>query len=86
MKLPAEDDLRALFAKYGEVIECFVSSRGFGFVRMDTRAHAEAAKEALDNFIVKGRPLRVRFAVHGAALKVKELSPYVSNELLEEVR
>lgn len=28
--------------------------------------------------------MRVRFATHSAALSVKNLSPYVSNELLEE--
>lgn len=33
---------------------------------------------------MKGRPLRVRFATHSAALCVRNLSPYVSNELLEE--
>lgn len=32
----------------------------------------------------KGRVLRVRFATHGAALKVRNLSPWVSNELLEK--
>uniref|UniRef100_A0A1I8BR12 RRM domain-containing protein n=1 Tax=Meloidogyne hapla TaxID=6305 RepID=A0A1I8BR12_MELHA len=32
--------------------------------------------------MIKGRQIRVRFAVHGAAIKVKELSPAVSNELL----
>ena len=51
----------------------------------DTRAHAEAAKESLDNKSVRGRTMRVRFAVHGASLRVKELSPYVSNELLFQV-
>lgn len=48
----------------------------------DTRAHAESAKEAVDGTMMHGRPIRVRFAVHGAAVRVKELSPYVSNELL----
>ena len=33
---------------------------------------------------MKGRPLRVRFATHSAALSIKNLSPFVSNELLEE--
>lgn len=33
---------------------------------------------------MKGRPLRVRFATHAAALSVKNLSQFVSNELLEE--
>lgn len=32
----------------------------------------------------RGRPIRVRFATHGAALSVKNLPQFVSNELLEE--
>ena len=32
----------------------------------------------------KGRILRVRFASHAAAIRVKHLHPYVSNELLSE--
>lgn len=48
----------------------------------DTRAHAESAKETMDGKTLKGRQLRVRFAVHGAALRIKELSPCVSNEML----
>lgn len=32
----------------------------------------------------RGRPLRVRFAAHGAALRVKYLSPHISNEMLSE--
>ena len=52
----------------------------------DTRAHAELAKEHLDMKVLKGRPIRVRHAVHGSALRIKELSPFVSNELLESVR
>lgn len=52
------------------------------FIWQDTRAHAESAKEAIDGTMVKNRQVRVRFAVHGAALRVKELSPTVSNEML----
>ena len=33
---------------------------------------------------MKSRPLRIRFATHGEALTVKNLSPVVSNELLEQ--
>lgn len=36
----------------------------------------------MDGKTVKGRQLRVRFAVHGAALHVSELSSCVSNEML----
>ena len=32
----------------------------------------------------KGRALKVRFAPHSAAVKVKNLTPWVSNELLEK--
>lgn len=45
---------------------------------------AEIAKAELDDTPMKNRPLRVRFATHSAALSVKNLSPFVSNELLEE--
>lgn len=38
----------------------------------------------MDDYPMKGRPLRVRFATHSAALSVKNLSPFVSNELLDE--
>lgn len=53
------------------------------FILKDYRQNAEAAKAALDGLQRKGRILRVRFATHGAALRVKNLHPYVSNELLE---
>lgn len=50
----------------------------------ESRALAEIAKAELDDTPMRGRPLRVRFATHSAALSVKNLSPFVSNELLEE--
>ncbi|CAK6949204.1 splicing factor%2C proline- and glutamine-rich [Scomber scombrus] len=80
-----EDEFRKLFAKYGEPSEVFINkSKGFGFIRLESRALAEIAKAELDDIPMKGRPLRVRFATHSAALSVKNLSPFVSNELLEE--
>lgn len=81
----SEDDFKKLFSPFGEVSEAYVNSgRGFGFIRLDYRHNAEAAKAALDGLQRKGRSLRVRYATHGAALKVKNLHPYVSNELLEQ--
>ncbi|KAH9505550.1 Paraspeckle component 1 [Bulinus truncatus] len=81
----SESEFRKMFEPYGEVSEVYVNtSRGFGFIRLDYRQNAEAAKVALDGHQRKGRILRVRFATHGAALKVKNLHPYVSNELLEQ--
>ena len=50
----------------------------------DYRSNAEKAKLELDGKPVRGRNIKVRFAAHGAALKVKNLNPWVSNELLEK--
>ncbi|XP_036400946.1 paraspeckle component 1-like isoform X1 [Megalops cyprinoides] len=80
-----EDDFKKLFAKYGEANEVFINrDRGFGFIRLETRMLAEIAKAELDGTLMKNRTIRVRFATHGAALTVRNLSPAVSNELLEE--
>uniref|UniRef100_A0A7N8X169 Splicing factor proline/glutamine-rich n=1 Tax=Mastacembelus armatus TaxID=205130 RepID=A0A7N8X169_9TELE len=80
-----EEEFKKLFAKYGEPSEVFINKgKGFGFIRLESRALAEIAKAELDDTPMKGRPLRVRFATHSAALSVKNLSPFVSNELLEE--
>ena len=45
---------------------------------------AEQAKYDLDGHILLGKPLRVRFASQCAPIKVKSLSPNVSNELLKD--
>ncbi|XP_004074122.1 splicing factor, proline- and glutamine-rich [Oryzias latipes] len=80
-----EEDFKKMFAKYGEPSEVFINkAKGFGFIRLESRALAEIAKAELDDIPMKNRPLRVRFATHSAALSVKNLSPFVSNELLEE--
>lgn len=86
--LPAgvsEHDLEGLFSKYGQASEIFINKeRGFGFIRLETRIIAEIARAELDDTPFRGRPVRVRFATHGAALTVKNLPEFVSNELLEE--
>lgn len=86
--LPAgitEDELEKLFEKYGNASEIFINKdRGFGFIRLETRIIAEIARAELDDTPFRGRPIRVRFATHGAALTVKNLPEFVSNELLEE--
>lgn len=81
----SEDDLVKLFAKYGKASEIFINKeRGFGFIRLETRIIAEIARAELDDTPFRGRPIRVRFATHGASLIVKNLPEFVSNELLEE--
>ncbi|KAG6929175.1 splicing factor proline and glutamine rich [Chelydra serpentina] len=86
--LPADitdEEFKRLFSKYGEPGEVFINKgKGFGFIKLESRALAEIAKAELDDIPMRGRQLRVRFATHAAALSVRNLSPYVSNELLEE--
>lgn len=80
-----EEDFKKLFRKYGEASEVFINQdRGFGFIRLETRTLAEIAKAELDGTMLLNRPLRIRFATHGAALTVRNLSSVVSNELLEQ--
>uniref|UniRef100_A0A8C5FLS1 Paraspeckle component 1 n=1 Tax=Gadus morhua TaxID=8049 RepID=A0A8C5FLS1_GADMO len=81
----SEEDFKKLFSKYGEANEVFINrDRGFGFIRLESRTLAEIAKAELDGIVLKNRPIRIRFATHGAALTVRNLSPAVTNELLEE--
>ncbi|XP_062866599.1 paraspeckle component 1 isoform X2 [Trichomycterus rosablanca] len=80
-----EEDFRKMFSKYGEANEVFINrDRGFGFIRLETRTLAEIAKAELDGTVLRNRPIRIRFATHGAALTVRNLSPVVTNELLEQ--
>jgi splicing factor, proline- and glutamine-rich len=52
-------------------------------LNQDYRSSAEKAKSELDGMPRRGKMLKVRFAPHGAIIKVKNLNPSVSNELLE---
>ena len=64
-----DEDLRNLFAEFGEVASANVimdkfsgQSKGFGFVEMSQEADAEAAIEALNEQDVKGRRIKVNEA------------------------
>jgi RNA recognition motif-containing protein len=64
-----EEELRKIFAEYGEVEDASVisdrfsgRSKGFGFVVMPNDSEAEAAIEALNETQLKGRSLRVNRA------------------------
>ncbi|XP_065561767.1 hrp65 protein-like isoform X7 [Artemia franciscana] len=81
----SEEEIKELFGKYGEFSEMFLNKeKFFGFIRFDYRANAERAKLELDGQMRKGKSLRIRLAPHQAAIKVKNLSSYVTNELLEK--
>jgi len=78
-----ESGLNDLLKPFGEAKEAFVNNdKHFAFLRMDYRENAEKAKRELDGKLFNGRNLRVRFAPHQGALKIKNLGPWVSNELL----
>ncbi|CAG9785512.1 unnamed protein product [Diatraea saccharalis] len=79
----SEEEILNLFAPFGETAELFINKeKGFGFIKMDYRVNAERAKRELDGKMRNGKTLRVRFAPHNSAIRVKNLPPFVSNELL----
>lgn len=84
--LPAditEDEFKRLFTKYGEPGEGFINkSKGFGFIKLESRALAEIGKAEFDDNLMRSRQFHVWFATHAATLPVQNL--LVSNELLEE--
>lgn len=64
-----EDDLRNMFAEYGEVSSANIitdkysgESKGFGFVEMPRQSDAEEAIKALNGSSVKGRSIKVNQA------------------------
>lgn len=60
------DELRALFSQVGEVESCHLimggetgNSRGFGFIEMNSKDAADAAKEKLNGQDLHGRALKI---------------------------
>jgi len=78
-----EKSLKEMVSQYGEIGETFFQSeKRFAFFRMATRSDAENAKRGLDGLLHNGRNMKVRLSPHQGAIKVSNLSPWVSNELL----
>ncbi|XP_034490465.1 protein no-on-transient A isoform X2 [Drosophila innubila] len=78
-----DEELREMFKPYGEIGEIFSNlEKNFTFLKVDHHINAEKAKRALDGSTRKGRQLRVRFAPNATILRVSNLTPFVSNELL----
>ncbi len=64
-----DDSLREAFSAHGEVVSSSVvldratgRSRGFGFIEMATPEQAQKATEAMNGFMLDGRPLTVNEA------------------------
>ncbi len=81
----AENQLRDLFAQYGEVSSVNIiidrytgKAKGFGFVEM---ANDDEAQKAIDanGFEFMGRQLRVNEAVDNPAVKVVSFHPAATN-------
>lgn len=78
-----EEELREMFKPYGQIGETFTNTdKNFAFLKLDYHANAEKAKRELDGTMRKGRILRVRFAPNATIVRVSNLTPLVSNELL----
>ncbi|XP_041447708.1 protein no-on-transient A-like [Drosophila obscura] len=78
-----DNELREMFKPFGEIGEIFSNiEKNFTFLKVDYHVNAEKAKRALDGSMRKGRQLRVRFAPNATILRVSNLTPFVSNELL----
>lgn len=78
-----EEELVELFRPYGDISEIFMNKeKNYAFVRVDYFSNAEKAKRELEGTMRKNRMLRVRFAPNATAIRVRNLTPWVSNELL----
>lgn len=78
-----EDELKEMFKPYGEISEAFINKeKNFAFLKIDYHANAEKAKKDLDGTLRKNRPIRIRFAPNATTVRVKNLTAFVSNELL----
>lgn len=75
--------MKELFKPFGEISEVFINKeKNFAFLKMDYHLNAEKAKRELDGTNRKNRQIRIRFAPNATTIRVKNLTPWVSNELL----
>ena len=59
----SNEEVTELFSNYGQVENVnLIEGKGFGFVEMSSQAEAETAKDKLDGYVLKGRPLKVNEA------------------------
>lgn len=79
-----EENFKKMFTEYGEICDVFLNAeKRFGFVVFDYHQNAEKAKRELDGkFLNNERQIKIRFSSRGTTIKVYNLSPNVTNELL----
>ena len=68
-----EDDLKRLFASFGEITEVKIimdarsyCSKGYGFITFARQEDADAAIAGMDGKVILGRPLRCAVATRSA--------------------
>ncbi|PKN30469.1 MAG: RNA-binding protein [Deltaproteobacteria bacterium HGW-Deltaproteobacteria-21] len=78
-----EDNLRAMFAEFGELESVRVisdritgRSKGFGFVEMASNSEADTAMKSLNGKMVDGRSIKVIPADSGAKRPTREKRPF----------
>ncbi len=80
-----KEGVKGLLEPFGEVGDMHVlREKRCAFVHMDCRSSAEKAKRELDQSPAGDRILSVRHVAHPNALKVRGLTPAVTNELLRK--
>lgn len=79
------EELKEIFSKYGELGQVYFNKDGaYAFINFDYRANAERAKRELQGEKCRNRPMKIRHASVTTGVRVKNLTPCVSNELLEK--
>ncbi|XP_063602928.1 hrp65 protein-like [Penaeus indicus] len=79
------EELKEMFSKYGELGQVYFNKDGaYAFINFDYKANAEKAKNELQGKMVRNRPMKIRYASVTTGVRVKNLTPYVSNELLHK--
>ncbi|KAK8724244.1 hypothetical protein OTU49_011303, partial [Cherax quadricarinatus] len=82
--LPYEE-LKEIFSQYGELGQVYFNKDGaYAFINFDYRANAEKAKREMQGKNCRNRPMKIRYASISTGVRVKNLTPCVSNELLEK--
>ncbi|KAL3265983.1 hypothetical protein HHI36_010172 [Cryptolaemus montrouzieri] len=81
----SEEDIQKMFSEYGEINDIFINhDKHFAFVIYDYHSNAERAKHELDGKVINNndRQLKIRYSPKATTVKVTNLPPTVSNELL----
>ena len=79
-----KESIKELFEPCGELDEIiYDEEKNYAFIRMDYKANAEKALQKLDKMDWMGNVLTVQFSNPSNSIKLRNLSPFVTNELLK---